>query len=36
MTGQTKEKFLNNLINWSDLEENFKEQIKQGKFTVNN
>ena len=34
MEGQAKEKFLNNLISWSNLEENYKEQIKQGKLII--
>lgn len=34
MKGQEKEKFLNNFISWSDLEESYKEQIKQGKLII--
>ena len=33
--GAEKEKFFSDLINWSNLEENYKEQIKQGKFIIN-
>jgi poly-gamma-glutamate synthesis protein (capsule biosynthesis protein) len=35
MTEKEKEVFLDKLASWSNLENNFKEQIKQGKFTVN-
>jgi poly-gamma-glutamate synthesis protein (capsule biosynthesis protein) len=34
MKRQEKEKFLNSLISWSNLEDNYKEQIKQGKLII--
>ncbi|MFA4833631.1 MAG: CapA family protein [Patescibacteria group bacterium] len=34
MAEKEKEQFLANLISWSSLEENYKEQIKQGKFII--
>jgi gamma-polyglutamate biosynthesis protein CapA len=35
MENEAKEKFFDNLIKWSDLEENYKQQVKQGKFIIN-
>jgi len=34
MEGLEKEKFFSDLISWSDLEESYKQQVKQGKFVI--